>query len=121
MKSELSKVWGLIPDFECKQDCHECCGPISWSPVEDIVIQEYMKEHNIKDVHWTTEQYIENKLLCPYIINNKCIIYPVRPIVCRLQGHIPELPCPYNKNYDVSRQTVDKIYREMKKLHLKLI
>ena len=30
---------------------------------------------------------------CPYLSYDKCLIYEVRPIVCRLQGNISELKC----------------------------
>ncbi|MGC8669071.1 MAG: YkgJ family cysteine cluster protein [Chthonomonadales bacterium] len=34
--------------------------------------------------------------LCPYrdMELHRCAIYPVRPLVCRLMGHVEWLPCP---------------------------
>jgi hypothetical protein len=30
--------------------------------------------------------------------NGGCVIYEVRPLICRLQGTVPDLPCPNNPN-----------------------
>ena len=117
LNKELQTIYSFIPEMNCKQGCHECCGPITWSPVEDMSIKEYMKEHNITDVHWSVKQYVANNFLCPYIKDDKCIIYPVRPIVCRLQGHIKKLPCPHKKDFDVSKQLEDQIMRKIMKLN----
>ena len=47
-------------------------------------------------ISWFDEDFKKNNYKCPYLQNNRCIIYPVRPIVCRLQGVIKQLPCKYN-------------------------
>lgn len=113
---ELYTIYELIPNFDCKC-CGQCCGPINWSLIEDILIKGYMKEHDIKYIKWDVEQYIKNGLLCPYFKNNKCIIYDVRPLICRLQGHTEKLPCPNNKNPKyISNQLRDKIARMYAKL-----
>ena len=52
-----------------------------------------MDKHNIKRISWTTEEFKQNQMRCPYLVNDRCIIYPVRPIVCRLQGNVSELKC----------------------------
>lgn len=117
-KNELEKIYALIPEIDCKQGCHACCGPINWSPVEDIVIKEFMKNNNIKDIHWSVEQYVANDLLCPYLEDGKCIIYPVRPIICRLQGHVSKLPCPHIKGFDLSKQKEDEIMRKYTELNM---
>ena len=50
---------------------------------------------------------------CPYLRNERCIIYPVRPLVCRLQGNISELNCKMlnNKN-KMSKMSLNKIRDE---------
>lgn len=52
-----------------------------------------MKENKIQRILWTREEFEKNQIKCPYLMNDRCIIYPVRPIVCRLQGNISELRC----------------------------
>jgi len=81
----------------CK-GCGECCGPVPFPP-----------EFLMQNTHKYQEQPIElssifagvivpiTKTLCCVFLNKrtkKCEVYPDRPNVCRLQGTIPELPCP---------------------------
>lgn len=52
-----------------------------------------MEKNKIERISWTREEFDKNQDKCPYLINDRCIIYLVRPIVCRLQGNISELRC----------------------------
>jgi len=58
---------------------------------------------------WNEEDFKKNNYKCPYLQKNKCIIYPVRPIVCRLQGVIKQLPCKYNKKNILSERELLEI------------
>ena len=71
-----------------------------------------MKNHDIEHVAWSTEEFVKHDMRCPYLKNDRCVIYPVRPIVCRLQGNVPELLCTQNKNNFISQQKLDDIKRE---------
>ncbi len=107
----LEKIYAQIPDFECKH-CHKCCGPIIWFKPEEIIIRDYMKNHDIEHVVWSTEEFVKHDMRCPYLKNDRCVIHPVRPIVCRLQGNVPELLCTQNKNNFIPQQKLDDIKRE---------
>jgi Fe-S-cluster containining protein len=82
----------MIPDFQC-QHCHNCCGPIIWFAPEEILIKDYLQKQKLKRIVWSKEEFEKNHMKCPYLKNDRCLIYSVRPIVCRLQGNIPELRC----------------------------
>jgi len=111
IKKRLDAIYAQIPDFECKH-CHECSGPIVWFKPEEIIIRDYLKEHNIKYVKWTKEEFVKHKMQCPYQKNDRCNIYPVRPIVCRLQGNVPDLSCKHNSNL-MSKEQIDKVKSEL--------
>jgi Fe-S-cluster containining protein len=115
MREKLYKIYSKIPDFECKH-CHECEGPIVWFLPEELLIRDYLKKHNMKYLKWTKEQFERNKSKCPYLKNDRCSIYPVRPIVCRLQGNISDLPCKNNKNGYISEKKLAEIKKDMEKL-----
>jgi Fe-S-cluster containining protein len=54
---------------------------------------------------------------CPYLKNDRCLIYPVRPIVCRLQGNVKDLPCLKLKTDKfLSKKIVDEIKTEFNQL-----
>lgn len=112
----LKSIYSKIPKTEC-QHCHKCCGPIIWFEPEEILIKEYMKKNNIKRIQWTTKEFEQNNMKCPYLSNDRCIIYPVRPIVCRLQGNIVELKCKSSEKTNMmSNEELDKIRKRFIKL-----
>ena len=107
----LEKLYLIIPDFNCNH-CHKCCGPIVWFEPEEIMIRDYLKKNNIQRIVWTKEEFKNNKMLCPYLKNDRCCMYPVRPIVCRLQGNIPDLKCKSkNNNKFISKNELGEIQK----------
>ena len=74
-----------IPSFACKSGCHDCCGPVTTS--SDEVARLPMKSDREHD-----EALAE--LSCPYLGENGCQVYEERPLICRLFGTTPSLPCP---------------------------
>ena len=118
IKKKLEEIYSKIPSFDCKH-CNECCGPVLWFEPEEILIKEYMQKNNLKKIVWTKEEFEKNDNICPYIKNNRCIIYPVRPIVCRLQGVVVDLKCKKVKNQkNIPNEELKDILEEFKKLIL---
>jgi len=112
----LEKIYSKIQDFKCKQ-CHQCCGPIIWFEPEELLIRDYLEKHKLKRILWTKEEFKLNKMRCPYLRNDRCIIYSVRPIVCRLQGNISELKCKSLTNSNlISEEDLENIRKEFIKL-----
>ncbi len=115
---KLENIYSRIPAFDCKH-CSECSGPILWFEPEEIFIRKYLGDNNIKRVVWTKEEFEKNDMKCPYLKDHRCSIYPVRPLVCRLQGVVPDLLCKKNKKQkNISKQELDIILEEFKKLIL---
>ena len=119
-KAEVLKrikiIYAQIPSFECKH-CQMCSNPIFWIKPEEINIQEYLRKHNLSYITLSEIEFLRNNMKCPYLQNNRCSIYPVRPLVCRLQGLIPELPCPNNKTVFLSKEQYDRIILELNELN----
>ncbi len=116
IKQDLLKLYSSIPNFNCVH-CHQCSGPIIWSKPEDLLINDFLREKNIKRITWTNEEFELNNMRCPYLVNHRCLIYPVRPIVCRLQGNIPELKCWMNANNKfISKKKLLDIKKDLTKL-----
>ena len=74
-----------IPSFACKEGCHDCCGPVTASSDEVARLPiKTDKEHE--------EALAEFN--CVYLGENGCEVYDERPLICRLFGTTPNLPCP---------------------------
>lgn len=67
-------------------------------------------------ITWTTDQFQQHDMLCPYLQNDRCSIYPVRPIVCRLQGNIADLPCFFPQKQILSTQRSEQIKKDFNQL-----
>ena len=131
IRERLNEIYNQIPDgFDCKK-CGGCCGPITWFEPERVVVQDYCKTHNIEYKEWREnieqlekkidreggESINEEDFKCPFLKENQCMIYPVRLLICRLQGQSSGLPCPHSSSKpDLSRQVVDNLWRKYHKI-----
>lgn len=87
-----------IPKHEKCINCGECCGIIPASEQEINSIREYITKNGIKPIIRT------NKAICPFRDNEKkkCLIYPVRPVICRLFGVAKgNMQCPNGNSADI--------------------
>jgi Fe-S-cluster containining protein len=84
-------IYNEIPNFACKPGCSECCGIAPIAPVEFANISEWIALNGVETRLLTTDL-----LTCPYVVNDRCAIYPVRPTFCRLFGAVDDemLRCP---------------------------
>ncbi|MDD2788373.1 YkgJ family cysteine cluster protein [Methanoculleus sp.] len=74
-----------IPSFACTPGCHDCCGPVTTS-------SEEMSRLPVKTEAEHAAALAE--LSCPHLGANGCTVYAERPLICRLFGTTPSLPCP---------------------------
>jgi hypothetical protein len=77
-----------IPAFACEPGCHDCCGPVTASSEEMARLPvKSDAEHAIALA----------ELNCPHLGASGCTVYLERPLICRLFGTTPTLPCPRGK------------------------
>ena len=82
---ELRFLRRRIPAFECVPGCHDCCGPVTASSEEMARLPERSageRERALAD--WS----------CPHLQPSGCGAYAERPLICRLYGTTPRMPCP---------------------------
>lgn len=77
-----------IPSFECTPGCHDCCGPVTASSEEVSRLPVKSEQEHDRALE---------ALNCPYFGSNGCQVYGERPLICRLFGTTPSLPCPNGK------------------------
>ena len=77
-----------IPEFACIPGCHDCCGPVMASPEEMSRLPVKSEtEHAEALANWD----------CPHLAESGCTVYDERPLICRLFGTTPRLPCPHGR------------------------
>lgn len=83
--------------------CGECCScflPICQEELD--IIQEYVIKNNIKPQ--TQMLVMQNRLCCPYYNGKKCLIYEVRPLICK------EFYCNKKVDIETAKKFKDKEY-----------
>lgn len=110
-RDELLAIYSRIPTESTCRDCHECairCSgaiPLARCEWEDIAayIDAHMsplelerllaqdKRFEIADGVW------EEFCILYDVVALRCAVYPVRPLVCRLLGHVEFMPCPLSR------------------------
>ena len=81
----IARLREQIPTFECVPGCHDCCGPVTTSSEEmsrlpvksDAAHEAALREFN-----------------CVHLGPHGCEVYAERPLICRLFGTTPRMPCP---------------------------
>ena len=74
----------------CQKGCSICCEKGDY-PLSELELKYLMQGYVALD-YFTKQQVQENfKQIvkggaCPFLIDNKCSIYPYRPIICRVHG-----------------------------------
>lgn len=78
-----------IPRHNNCTNCGECCGLVPATIVEINTIRNYIAIHGISPIKH------KDKVTCPFRDNEakKCLIYPVRPTICRLMGVVKGMNC----------------------------
>lgn len=91
-----------IPSHNC-QNCGACCGPIMATKAEIVAIKQYVSKLARKEVQRLNRQHI-GEATCQFRDdeNRKCVIYPVRPEVCRLMGVVRGLVCVHGNSENLN-------------------
>lgn len=88
----------VTPNSACRNGCSECCyQPVFLSPIEVVIISDYKRISRLYNPIINDKQSMleaQKKYMgvkCPFLLNSKCSIYPVRPLVCRLHFNLSNI------------------------------
>jgi uncharacterized protein len=87
----LKRLRAQIPLFKCKTGCHDCCGPVTASSEEMARLPPKSEIQHAAALA---------NLSCPHLGVKGCEAYEERPLICRLFGTTPRLPCPNGNRPD---------------------
>jgi hypothetical protein len=83
----LTGLYKRVPSIACKGHCWHSCGPIVVGAREHQAMQ---KASGGKVLALTAEH------MCGFLTaDRQCEVYAARPLICRLWGVVPEMPCPW--------------------------
>lgn len=83
-RAELEALYAELPTIACQGKCAESCGPVPMGRIEWQSVCRAGGERKGGD-----------DLICPYLENERCSVYSVRPFLCRLWGVVEAMPCPW--------------------------
>lgn len=90
--------------MQCDPDCGMCCGIAPATEEEFALIRNYVKVKKITPV--------DQGITCPVYLNGTCGVYPVRPLACRLFGHVEKMSCPHGYNVNIPQEQADRLLRK---------
>lgn len=82
----LRELYKQVPQIPCKGLCQNSCGPLACSDVEYDVIEGRAGKP------LTTDEELTCTMLSK---SGHCTVYGDRPMICRLWGAVPKMPCPH--------------------------
>lgn len=82
--TNLLGIYNQIPPSSCPTGCGDCCGPVFPSRAEIKKIRRWCLN---KGIEYKEFLKTGDDGVCPYLMESKlCLIYPVRPFMCRIYG-----------------------------------
>ena len=99
----MNSLLNIPPHTRCR-NCGECCGPVPATPEEIKAIRDYLKE--FPEIARLVTQNT-SRINCPFHDSNKkrCMIYPVRPLLCRLMGVVKGMKCTHGNSGELDGRT----------------
>jgi hypothetical protein len=83
---ELDALYASVPEIDCKGLCVDSCGSMGMAPIE----QRRIAERGVRLPLFAAFQDH-----CPALVDGRCSVYEVRPMICRLWGAVEGMKCPY--------------------------
>ena len=81
-REQLDELYAELPKIDCRGLCAESCGPV---PMGRVEWQRVCRAGG--------EREGRPDLVCPYLENERCSVYEVRPLLCQLWGVVETMPC----------------------------
>jgi Fe-S-cluster containining protein len=110
----LLDIYASLPTIDCQGKCYDSCGPTGMGGIEAARVVAARGGRPIGHVQ-------PAGVICPLLTkDNRCSVYKVRPLLCRLWGIVENLPCVYGckpeprylttvEGYELMREVVEDL------------
>lgn len=115
---ELEKIYKKLPETTCNR-CTTCCTvPPPGYLIEFLNLYKFVRD-NLQHLHkeilkkaisYFFLELVDINIKCPFLDSNDCLVYPVRPLSCRVFGLLSEKD--FNMGSKRQLNEVAKKYRE---------
>lgn len=82
--ARLDAIYAELPKIECQRKCQLACGPLGMTRVEFRRLTGS-----------SAPVECGPDMVCPFLVDGACSRYQRRPLLCRLFGLTPKMPCPH--------------------------
>jgi uncharacterized protein len=95
--TDLRELYSAVPAVACKGLCHDQCTIVPIAPAERAAIEAHTgrRVKTLPTVEPPVMRPADDGLTCRYLKRERCSIYEVRPMICRLYGAAAGLECPH--------------------------
>lgn len=122
-EERLQAVYAKVPKIACKRLCHENCGPIALHPLEHRRLEKVtggiVPAQDMPNMQGLVVlRPVVDLESCPLLRFHECSQYDTRPLVCRLFGVVPEMPCKFGCVPErlMEQDEVEALMRELDKI-----
>jgi hypothetical protein len=89
--AKLDALYARLPAIDCRGLCGEACGPILLTTVE---ADRLRRAHPTRQAPRTRLDGARRR--CIYLTpTERCSVYAVRPLICRVYGLVKRMSCPF--------------------------
>lgn len=102
----LDALYAELPDaMGCKGKCVASCGSVAMTAPE----QQRIRARGVR----VPRARVFGDAGCPALVDGRCSVYDIRPLICRLWGASDHLPCPFGCVPDGGRLTAEQTQQLM--------
>lgn len=106
----FAELYATIPDPKCKGLCVDTCTAIPLTVYEARVLRKAgMPMPHAEDM--VVRILAGEHPRCPALVEGRCTVYDIRPLICRLYGAVEDLRCEHGCEPDEGFMATEDSHR----------
>jgi hypothetical protein len=110
----LAELYAQVPSIPaCDGRCWVSCGPIEMFDRE----RQRIRERGVKISDADVAMQSVDTFYCEALKDGRCMVYDIRPMICRIWGAVEDMPCPFGCVPEPGYLTADESMILLAKAH----